>query len=341
VENNCATVILNWNGSSDTIACIESMNNLQGTTTDLVVIDNASTSEQFELLSNYFDSYVLCAEIPAMTTENNVVFTSIKKFRNDDKYIYLICAETNYGFSKSCNAGAYLASLFEYKYVLFLNNDTEVEPNFLNILINDLEKDASLLTVIPQIRYFYNKDIIWNCGGIISKYGNRKYYYANLNALEIKNIESSLNISFATGCCILFRTKEFIDIGMFTERFFFGEEDIELSLRLLRMNKNIKCDLNSLIYHKVGASIKGDRVRLLRKAYIHYLNRLVNMKTFLGFKWWVWMIPSMLKIMVNIIKLNKVTFSEFISFVYSIFIDSLKCNSVDKNKFEQILKNGF
>ncbi|MEB7565806.1 glycosyltransferase family 2 protein [Enterobacter mori] len=341
MENNCATVILNWNGSSDTIACIESMNNLQGTTTDLVVIDNASTPEQFELLSNYFDSYVLCAEIPAMTMENNVVFTSIKKFQNDDTYIYLICAETNYGFSKSCNAGAYLASLFEYKYVLFLNNDTEVEPNFLNILINDLEKDASLLTVIPQIRYFYNKDIIWNCGGTISKYGNRKYYYANSNVQEIKNKESLLEISFATGCCILFRTKEFIDIGMFTERFFFGEEDIELSLRLLRMNKNIKCDLNSLIYHKVGASIKGDRVRLLRKAYIHYLNRLVNMKTFLGFKWWLWMIPSMLKIMVNIIRLNKVTFSEFISFVYSIFIDSLKCNSVDKNKFEQILKNGF
>ena len=47
------------------------------------------------------------------------------------------------------------------------------------------------------------------------------------------------------------------------------------------------------------------------------------------------------KIMVNIIRLNKVSFSEFISFVYSIFIDALKCNNVGKNKFEQILKNGF
>ncbi|ELV2798328.1 glycosyltransferase family 2 protein, partial [Enterobacter ludwigii] len=136
VENNCATIILNWNGSSDTIACIESMNNLEGTTTDLVVIDNDSTPEQFNVLSNYFENYDLCAEIPAMTMENDVVFTSIKKFQKDDKVIYLICAETNYGFSKSCNAGAYLAALFKYKYVLFLNNDTEVEPDFLNILIN-------------------------------------------------------------------------------------------------------------------------------------------------------------------------------------------------------------
>ncbi|CAH3814104.1 hypothetical protein AI2799V1_2891, partial [Enterobacter cloacae] len=341
VENNCATIILNWNGSNDTIACIESMNNLQEARTDLVIVDNASSPEEYKLLENYFEKFLLCAEIPAMKMENEVVFTSIKKFRNEDSFIYLISAETNYGFSKSCNAGAYFSSLLKYEYVLFLNNDTEVEADFLNLLLNDLEKDTNLLTVIPQIRYFYNKDIIWNCGGTISKYGNRKYNYSNSHFTEIGHKVNLIDISFATGCCILFRTKEFIEIGMFTENFFFGEEDIELSLRLLKMNKKLKCDLNSLIYHKVGASIKGDRVKILRKAYIHYLNRLVNMKKFLGYKWWLWMIPSMFKIMVNIIRLNKVSFSEFISFVTSIFIDSLKCNSVDKNKFEKILKNGF
>lgn len=113
MENNCATIILNWNGSNDTIACIESMNKLQEARTDLVIVDNASSPEEYKILEDYFESFVLCAEIPAMKMENEVAFTSIKKFQKDNLFIYLISAETNYGFSKSCNAGAYFASFFK------------------------------------------------------------------------------------------------------------------------------------------------------------------------------------------------------------------------------------
>ena len=50
MENNCATIILNWNGSNDTIACIESMNKLQEARTDLVIVDNASSPEEYKIL---------------------------------------------------------------------------------------------------------------------------------------------------------------------------------------------------------------------------------------------------------------------------------------------------
>ncbi|EOD8856789.1 glycosyltransferase, partial [Enterobacter hormaechei] len=126
------------------------MNKLQEARTDLVIVDNASSPEEYKILEDYFESFVLCAEIPAMKMENEVAFTSIKKFQKDNLFIYLISAETNYGFSKSCNAGAYFASFLKYDYVLFLNNDTEVEPDFLTTLLNDLEQDTNLLTVIPQ-----------------------------------------------------------------------------------------------------------------------------------------------------------------------------------------------
>ncbi|HBC2613577.1 TPA: glycosyltransferase family 2 protein, partial [Enterobacter hormaechei subsp. hoffmannii] len=53
MENNCATIILNWNGSSDTIACIESMNKLQEARTDLVIVDNASSPEEYKILEDY------------------------------------------------------------------------------------------------------------------------------------------------------------------------------------------------------------------------------------------------------------------------------------------------
>lgn len=65
MENNCATIILNWNGSNDTIACIESMNKLQEARTDLVIVDNASSPEEYKILEDYFESFCIVCRNPS------------------------------------------------------------------------------------------------------------------------------------------------------------------------------------------------------------------------------------------------------------------------------------
>lgn len=341
MKSKCATVILNWNGSADTIACIKSIIDNRVEQTDLIIIDNNSAYEQYKKLREYISdiSVVETFANPSFPNDAEVEISGL--YQKETQNIYLIRMTTNYGFSKACNAGAFLAEQLGYKYILFLNNDTEVTENFLQSLIGDLDEKSDVFAVIPQIRYFYNKNKIWNCGGNINNYGNRKYLHANADCRNISDNVKKININFATGCCILFRTNEFLSIGMFTEKFFFGEEDIELALRLKSLNKKMLCDMGSIIYHKVGASISGDQSKLLRKAYIHYLNRLVNMKSYLGSKWFIWMIPSIVKIMFNIIRLNKVSARQFFKFTTAIVLDAYKSESVDKAKFEKILRNGF
>ncbi|QML60062.1 glycosyltransferase family 2 protein [Escherichia coli] len=340
MKNNCLTVILNWNGTDDTIACINSILSHPEIHTDIVIIDNDSCQLQYEKLQVELQSYERSDSIKLSDFENGVEVVAINFYIKNSSHIYLVKAKTNYGFSKGCNAGAFFAEKLNYEYVLFLNNDTEVEHNFLSLLIDDIKKE-NITAVIPQIRYFYDKNKIWNCGGSISSYGSRNYYYSNQDYRYINKFDRYIPVSFATGCCILFRTREFLELGMFTEKFFFGEEDIELSLRLLKMNKVIICDTESIIYHKVGASITGDKQKLLRKSYIHYLNRLINMKTYLGWKWFLWLIPSVTKIIINLIKINKVNFCELCKFTYAIVIDAYKSKGVDKEKFERTLKDGY
>ncbi|WP_338564494.1 hypothetical protein [Erwinia sp. E_sp_W01_6] len=173
----------------------------------------------------------------------------------------------------------------------FLNNDTVVEPDFLELLIKKLDVATA---VIPQIRFYSNKEIIWNCGGDINKYGKRKYFFSNVNGEHVNFSSGTFDITFATSCCLLFKVNSFIEIGMFTEDFFFGEEDIDLSLRMKERKLKMICEPASIIYHKVGASLAGDQRRLINKSYIHYLNRYINIRKHLGIKWYIWLIPSTL-----------------------------------------------
>ncbi|MBR5890788.1 MAG: hypothetical protein IKZ18_02020, partial [Bacteroidaceae bacterium] len=127
----------------------------------------------------------------------------------------------------------------------------------------------------PKIHYFFDKTKIWNCGGKLSM-GFRKYYYAGQTDAAVKEKEY-IPIGFVTGCALFF-TPELLDGEgrLLTERFFFGEEDFEFSMRMDAQGIKMACLLDSVIYHKVGAS--SSRMSGLGKIYLHYLNRFIDIR---------------------------------------------------------------
>ena len=58
--------------------------------------------------------------------------------------------ETNEGFGKACNKGAFSSNA---NYVLFLNNDTKVLPGWLDPLLAAMEQDTELAAVQPRLLY--------------------------------------------------------------------------------------------------------------------------------------------------------------------------------------------
>lgn len=258
-----AIIILNWNGWQDTIDCLESLQRCNGDFC-VVIADNGSSDISREKLEDYIGG-----------TPMNYPCE-------------LVCLEENFGFARGNNeAIRRMHNRQSIDHFLLLNNDTLVEKDFLTNIESFASAHPVYKVLSPLICYYDTPDKIWNAGGWLG-FGFRKYYYADQSVKRVKQQDESINVSFLTGCalwvdaCLLDETK-----GVFTERFFFGEEDFDFCLRMKRQGVKMACVLTSKIYHKVNGSTKS--VSTVGKVYVHYLNRFIDMRLHLpGILYGVW-----------------------------------------------------
>ena len=244
-----AIIILNWHGADDTLACLDSLAKAEGDFR-VYVVDNGSTDDSLSRIQGWIDEH-------------------------DGVDVRLVPLDKNYGFARGNNKGLEIARLDNPDSYLLLNNDTEVCSDFLVRLEDFSKRHPEYRVLTPKINFYYDKQRVWNCGGKLS-FGFRKYYYAGASDGAVRE-EEYIPISFVTGCA-LFVYPELLDSQnhLLTERFFFGEEDFEFSLRMKDEGVHMACVLDSLIYHKVGAS--GNKMNSLGKLYMHYLNRFIDVR---------------------------------------------------------------
>lgn len=274
-------IVLNWNGTADTIECLESLKTIDYSNYQIIVIDNNSKSEYFDNLiiwcGNNFNYLKIYTQQEAERGGKLETEQIINSAESSDKLV-VIRNNENLGFAAGNNVGLkyILTKKNEKSFALLLNNDTVVQPDFLSHLMAFMDK-YSYAACTPQIRYYQPNDKIWNCGGKITWFGNRRYFFAGEN---IDNVPKSgfRDITFVTGCSLLFQPKI---IGLLSEKFFFGEEDFEFSLRLRKQKLKMACVYESIIYHKVGNSI--DLIfnkQLINKAFLFYTSRLIDHKQY-------------------------------------------------------------
>ena len=243
-----AIIILNWNGADDTIACLRSLEKAQGDFF-VTVADNGSTDDSVRRINDYVSDY--------------------------PREIHILEHGKNYGFAAGNNKAIAYASQFNPDAYLLLNNDTEVTPDFLTILEEFRRKNPACRVLTPRINFYYDKQRIWNCGGRLFM-GFRKYLFAGDK--EEKAVKRRYyRISFVTGCALYFTPDVLTDDGrLLTERFFFGEEDFEFSIRMRKAGVRMACVTDSVIYHKVGASSEGKNQP--GRIYQHLLNRYIDIR---------------------------------------------------------------
>jgi len=229
-------IILNWNGKDLMLDCLKSLSKVNYDNYKVLVVDNGSTDDSVKVIK--------------------------QKFPNADT----LQLDKNIGYAAGNNAG------FEYiknknpEYVIFLNNDTIVNLNFIEPLIKSLIENYEIYQTVPKIFYTDEPNKIWYAGGKVNKWLGLVYHEGIR-----KNDSESFNISkisdYATGCCFCMRSKDFEGIGGFDTSFPMYGEDVDLSLRIINNGKQIFYVPNSTIWHKVSASVGGELsiVKLKRK----------------------------------------------------------------------------
>ncbi|KHE92962.1 MAG: glycosyltransferase family 2 protein [Candidatus Scalindua rubra] len=179
--------------------------------------------------------------------------TLIPKYKRITK---IINTEKNLGFAAGNNLGIRRALKNGADYILLLNDDTEVTPEFLTTLIDAAESrpDAGMLG--PKICYFNDPDKIWFAGArfdqktctVMTTGFNRSG-----KSVDYAHVESD----YITGCALLIRKNVIEKVGLLDERFFLYCEDVDWGLRCSKAgfkNLVIRC---SQIRHKVSSSSGG------------------------------------------------------------------------------------
>ena len=237
INSTVAIIIVNWKKYDITSTCIESLLNSNNSNFKIILVDNESDNKKVEKF----------------------------KYRNE---IEIIQNKKNEGFSKANNIGIDYALKNNYNYTLLINNDTLVEKNLIEVLLKTAQ--AKNFSVVQPLILNYNGKEIWNVGGKIN------YFFGNF--ITTKKLGNSLNSShelteWFTGCCCLFKTKIFKDIGKLDERFFAYYEDVDFSLRLKKYGYKIGFTSKTQIYHyesfsSISNNSKGGKL----SPYVHYLN---------------------------------------------------------------------
>ena len=215
--------VLNWNGRDLTLDCLSSLEKITYPNVKIYVIDNGSSDNSVTEIRNQFPDYEI------------------------------IGLPENYGFARGNNAGFELVKQ-KADYTIFLNNDTIVDPNFVEPLINAMESNSTVKQSTPKIFYADNLDCIWFGGGKVNLWAG---WIRHLGIRQKDSMQFSFNrnVDYATGCCVCMRTVDFESIGMFDESFLMYGEDVDLSLRFRKQGGQILFVPESKIWHKVSSSI--------------------------------------------------------------------------------------
>ncbi len=243
-------VLLNYNGWRDTIECLESL--LKQTTREwrAVVADNGSKDESLAQLTQWIAD------------------------RQAGKSVRLLPLGENHGFAKGNNKAIEAVSGEQTDYYWILNNDTVVEPDCLEKMVHYMDSHPDVTAATPAICLYDHKELLWNAGGRLV-FGGRKYYGA-LQPHSILKGKSELPVTFVTGCALMVRKELVADKTLFTERFFFGEEDFDFSLRMQEERKKMVCLTDAFIYHKVSAT--AGKFGNFNKLFIYTINRAIDFK---------------------------------------------------------------
>ena len=269
-------VILNWNGTADTLACLRSIRAADTAGFVPVVVDNGSNREALEQLRQG------CREIyPNLLTVASHELAQPAAQRRArlaglaEGGLLLVESPENLGFARGSNLGVPLAEALDSPWLMLLNNDTVVRPDTFAVLRRCAAAHPEFTALTAQIQDFEPGTRIQNCGGDLTYFGSRRYHYAGADAAAAPKRECSV-VTFVTGCALLYN---FRDVGALSEDFFFGEEDYEFSLRLQRLGRRMACVHGAVVHHKFATSITK-AARPLGFVVANYATRLVNVRNY-------------------------------------------------------------
>lgn len=220
-------VILNWNGSADTLACLESLERDAGAIR-AIVVDNGSRSDDVARVADRLAGL---------------------------EWAELVRNDTNIGFAEGSNVGIRRALELGARYVMLLNNDTEVEPGALGTLVERLEAEPRVGAVSPLVLDAAGERI-WAAGGV--RACREVVCRLGLTGLAVRDAPiEPFEADALIGCALVARRELLESVGSLDPEYFAYVEDVDFSIRARRAGWRLEVVPAARVRHKVSASSGG------------------------------------------------------------------------------------
>tara|TARA_B100000678_G_scaffold46399_1_gene36239 strand:+ start:236 stop:1234 length:999 start_codon:yes stop_codon:yes gene_type:complete len=206
-------IIVNYNGKELLQKCLDSLLKVNYDNFEIILVDNNSTDGTVEFITKNYPSLII------------------------------IKLDSNKGFAEPNNVAAKIS---KGKYLLFLNNDTVVTPNFISEMVKVMETDKKI--AICQSLLLKPDGSVDSSGDFIDHLG--VVYNSKTKIDEIREVSS------ARGASMLVRSDIFEKLDGFDQKFFITFEDVDLCWRSWILGYRVLIIPTSIVYHEGGITIK-------------------------------------------------------------------------------------
>jgi len=220
-------IILNWNGLEDTIECLESLKKINYPNYEVILVDNGSKGNDAQVLEEKFGDY-----------------------------IHLIRNDKNYGYTGGNNIGMrYVVRDSASEYLLILNNDTIVAPDFLAQMIKVAKSESSIGIVGPKVYYYHFPNRIQSAGGKV----NMRTGQASLigvKEIDVGQYNRQQEVDYVFGCCLLIKKEVIQKVGLFDESYFCYWDETDYCFRAREAGYKVVRIPEAKIWHKASIKLK-------------------------------------------------------------------------------------
>jgi len=219
-------VVLNWNGTADTIACVRSLVRIEQPGLEILVVDNGSRSSPAAAL--------LEAGLDVAIVETGV----------------------NLGYAGGNNVGIRWAEARGADFVWILNNDTEVDSGALAPLLEAARRSPRCGAFGSRVLRGDDPSRIWVAWGRVT-WRQSLIELVGENESDGPRFDAEQEVEWIPGCALLFRSAALADVGGFDEDFFAYHEDVDWAARARRKGWTSRFVPASRVVHHIHGSSGG------------------------------------------------------------------------------------
>ena len=192
----------------------------------------------------------IAVQIRVVVIDDGSSDDTVRWLREHRPDVQLIAHEGNLGVSRSLNEGLGLA---EGEFLALLNNDIELEPDCLELLVQELYDHPEAAASTPKLLDFHRRDHLDGAGDEYTWWGmaNRRGH----GELDRGQYDLPEAVFGASAALAVYRRSAIETVGGLDEEFFAYLEDVDWSMRALLAGFQCRYQPQAVAYHMGSATL--------------------------------------------------------------------------------------